>query len=66
MINKNELADELTDKFIEYQWRLDNPFPSPEQTPENMFMKYRSDHVFHAKVKNLVAGVIRIVGKHDK
>lgn len=63
-MNKPALANELTETFIEYQWRLDNPFPSPEQTKENMYLKYRSDSMFHAKVDSLVFGVMFIVERN--
>jgi len=62
---KLDLQHDLTDAFIQYQWNLDNPFPNfPSQ--EELLLKYRSDYMFHAKVNQLVAGVMVIVQKHYK
>jgi hypothetical protein len=64
MVNKQKLHDDLTDAFIQYQYRLDNPMPSPTETKEVMILKYRTDPVFSYKVKSVVAGVMRIADKH--
>jgi hypothetical protein len=66
MFNKEALYNELTDAFIEYQYRLDNPFPSKTETPEVMVLRYRSDPIFHNKVQSLVQGVMSIVLRHSK
>ena len=58
------LRDELTDAFIHYQHRLDCPFPSDMETTDGIIQKYRTDHIFHAKVMSLVSGVMCIVDKH--
>lgn len=63
LMNKNKLADELTDTFIEYQWRLENPMPNPNQTAASIKM-YQNDYVFRAKVQNWVSGVMHVVEKH--
>ena len=62
MINRGELQDKLTEEFIQYQYRLDNPMPTPDESFSLMLRKYRDDIAFNHKVKNLVAGVMRIVG----
>jgi len=31
---------ELTRQFIIYQWRIDNPWPQPDETFEDMRLKY--------------------------
>ena len=43
-MNKRQLSDELTDAFIEYQWRLDNPFPAYDETSAIKILKYQSDN----------------------
>lgn len=63
MLNKRLLSDELTDVFIGYQWRLDKPMPSQEDTEEAMILKYQSDPVFRAKVLQLVAGVMHTIDR---
>ena len=64
MIDKKALQDALTNAFIGYQHRLDCPMPIPHETEEMIILKYRTDPSFHAKVKSLVSGVMRIVGEH--
>ena len=64
MIDKRALHDELTEAFIVYQHRLDQPFPSATDTKEAMIQKYMNDPIFHARVASLVSGVMQIVGKH--
>ena len=65
MIDKLKLADDLTDAFIKYQYRLENPFPSPDETKSVMTAKYTSDPVFRAKVINLVGGVLHVIEMHN-
>ena len=64
MIDKRALHDELTEAFIGYQHRLDQPFPSATESPEAIRLKYMNDPIFHAKVASLVSGVMHIVSKH--
>ena len=64
MLDKRALHDELTEAFIVYQHRLEQPFPSATETKEAMIQKYMSDPLFHAKVASLVSGVMQIVSKH--
>lgn len=66
MIDKRALTNELTDAFIQYQYRLDNPMPTPNETMDMRRRKYLSDAVFQTKVDSLVAGVMRIVSRHIK
>lgn len=56
-----DLQEKLTDAFIQYQYRLDNPMPSPTETKALMIAAYRSDPVFYAKVHQLTASVTYIV-----
>jgi hypothetical protein len=60
------IHEELTKVFIQYQWNLDKPFPTNwEGNPiDLMELQYRSDPLFHAKVVNLVSGVLHVVQKH--
>lgn len=58
------LHDELTKAFINYQYRLENPMPTSDETQETMINKYRTDSIFHAKVDSLACGVMWIVEKH--
>lgn len=64
MIDKIALLDALTKAFIGYQHRLDCPMPIPHETEEMTILKYRTDPIFHAKVRALVSGVMQIVGEH--
>jgi len=61
---KRRLADELTDLFINYQFRLENPMPNPNETNVYIIEKYRTDHMFHARVDSLVAGVMHIAAPY--
>jgi hypothetical protein len=63
-MNMNKLHDDLTEEFIEFQWRLDNPFPAQDESRDTKILKYRSDNVFHLKVKSMVCGVMHIISKH--
>jgi len=63
-IDRDAIADDLIRGFIMYQWRLDNPWPQPDETFETMRLKYRQDAVFHAKVQTMVCGVMDILSKH--
>jgi hypothetical protein len=64
MIDKRALHDELTEMFIVYQHRLDQPFPSDTESPEAIRLKYMNDPIFHSKVASLVSGVMHIVDKY--
>jgi hypothetical protein len=64
MIDKFALSRELTDAFVSYQYRLDFPMPSPEETKLLHIKKYQNDIIFRAKVDSLVSGVMQIVSKH--
>ena len=55
------LQDKLTEAFINYQWRLENPMPSTDETQDMKKEKYFMDAVFNARVNSLTAGVIDIV-----
>jgi hypothetical protein len=55
------LYEDLTKVFIEYQHRLENPMPTSVADFVGGAERYQRDGMFHAKVKNLVAGVIGIV-----
>jgi hypothetical protein len=65
-MDNNALYNDLTEAFIVYQYRLDNPMPAPNETMEVMILKYRSDPIFNAKVKSMVSGVMHIVSKHER
>lgn len=64
MLDKRKLHDELTEAFINYQHRLDCPFPSATESPEAIRLKYMSDPIFHARVASLVSGVMCILDRH--
>lgn len=64
-MDKQALHDELTEAFIFYQQRLDCPFPGPDDTKDMIILKYRTDPIFGAKVRSIVAGVMHIVSKHE-
>ena len=58
------LYNDLMDAFINYQYRLDNPFPGEGETWEVIINKFQCDPVFNKKVLSLVSGVMAIVSKH--
>ncbi len=58
---KQELHDRLTEAFVGYQFRLENPMPEPTETEDLMLIKYRTDPIFRNKVESIVCGVMRIV-----
>ena len=67
-LNKQLLHDKLTDAFINYQYRLECPFPMFNENEAVKVMQYRTDNIFHRKVDNMVAGVMLIVDEvieHD-
>ena len=64
MIDKIALSNDLTEAFVNYQYRLEHPMPSATETPATMIEKYRSDPLFHTRVKSLVSGVMQIIEKH--
>ena len=58
------LHDMLIDGFINYQWGLDHPMPTTEETRDTITRHYHlCDPIFHAKVNCLAAGVTDIVRK---
>lgn len=63
-VDKDLMYDELVRAFIEYQWRLDNPYPAISETKEVMLDKFINDSIFHNKVRSLASGVMQIVSKH--
>ena len=64
MIDMRRLSDDLTEAFIRYQHRLDNPFPSSTETEAVAREKYMNDPVFYTKVRSLVVGVMDIVWRN--
>lgn len=61
---KKDISKELTSTFIDYQYRMDLPIPTPYETYHDRLLKYQSDPIFRAKVDSLVAGIMHIVGKY--
>ena len=64
MINKTKLHDDLTMAFIRYQWRLEHPMPSPEETDDLMVRHYMRDSMFHGKVQSMSCHVMCIIESH--
>jgi len=66
MIDRNKLADDLTDLFIGYQYNLDYPMPTRNCIPyvDQPYQVYRSNALFNAKVRCLVTGVMQTLDKH--
>lgn len=64
MANLKAMQDDLTDVFIDFIWRQENPIPSPNELKEQKIVRYQSDYVFNAKVKSMVAGVMSVVVEH--
>jgi len=64
MVDKTKMADELTDAFIRFQYRQENPMPSANDTEEKMIAVYQTNQLFHNKVKCMVGGVMEIICKH--
>jgi hypothetical protein len=60
-INKNKIYDKLVNSFIGYQYRLENPFPQPNENYDLMLFKFKSDYIFNAKVKSLACGVMHVI-----
>lgn len=57
-----KLQDDLTEMFIGYQCRLDSPMHCTLKS--EAIIKYQNDQIFHAKVDQLVAGVMMVVIDH--
>ncbi len=66
MINRSRVADELTDSFINYQWRLDHPMPDANESVESLLDHYRSNWLFRNKVDQLVSHVMNVINKHEE
>ena len=64
MVDKRAMQDELTEKFINYQYRLDNPMPSTKETPESIRHCYFSNIIFRAKVDSIVAAIMVTLDEH--
>ena len=62
-VDLKKIHDELTEAFINYQYRIENPMMKPTDKEDAEFM-YRADHVFNSKVKSLTSGVMSIVSKN--
>lgn len=63
MVDKHAIANDLTEAFIKYQYRLENPMPTDTEGIDGV-EQYRNNPIFHRKVDSLVAGVMAIIGKH--
>ena len=63
-MNKKKLQDELTEMFIGYQYNLDHPMPTPYLSERELIDLYRRDYIFHARVQQLVIGVMLVVSEH--
>ena len=63
-MDKKKLADDLTELFIGYQYRLDHPMLMPNELQKAMFIKYQTNSIFKAKVQVLVAGVMYVVSNN--
>ena len=68
MIDWPALANDLTDAFIQYQYRRDTSMFTPSDTLDmlNGRRKYLIDNMFRLKVDSLVTGVLQIISKHIK
>jgi len=61
MIDKDKMHEALTNAFISYQFRLENPMPVQNETQEMRVLKYRTDPIFNSKVKSLAGGVMHVI-----
>jgi len=59
-----ELSKELKEAFIHYQYRLEHPFPSSDESPDKIRLEYLNNPLFHNKVDLLTSGVMSIVSKY--
>ena len=65
VINRRNLHNNLIESFAAYQYRLDNPMPTPHETQDTYFNKYKNDALFRAKVEQIAARIMVLVDKHD-
>ena len=61
---KRDIADELTKKFSQYQYRLEKPMPEVTESSETYRLAYLTDNQFHSKVDSMVAGVMAVIDNH--
>ncbi len=61
---QEDLYKDLLAGFMQYQYRVENPFPTDQETHETIRDKYLTDPVFKAKVDNLTAGVLQIINNN--
>jgi len=62
-MDKIAIAQDLTEAFIKYQYRRENPMPSGTEGIDAVD-KYRNDPIFARKVDSLVTGVMLILDRH--
>lgn len=65
MFDKNALTRDLTEAFIKYQYRIENPMPTNTEGIDGI-KEYRSNPMFHKKVEALVSGVMTIIDRHTQ
>lgn len=63
MIDKDAVHKDLTEAFINYQYRLERAFPQGNENYSPVEM-YKNDPMFNRRVRNLVSGVMEILDKH--
>jgi len=63
-VDREAMYDELTEMFINYQQRLDEPMPPIGEGIHTMLYKYRTDQIFRGRVRSLVVNVMCVVNKH--
>lgn len=63
-LDKDALYKDLIEAFIQYQYSLDNPIPSPTETREVRLAYYHANYLFYHKVNRLASGVMMVLNKH--
>ena len=62
--NLRKLHDDLTENFIYYQHRLENPMPTQNESKRELINRYQTDFLFHKKVDNITYNVMRVIEKY--
>ena len=62
--HKDAIHDDLLKAFVAYQYRLEHPMPTPEETEEFMCIYFHSNRMFKCRVNSLTSGVMQILNKY--
>ena len=60
-VDLDTVRDKLTERFIDYFYRLENPIPSKTETQHIKKIQCAYDPIFRNKVEFMVHGVLNVI-----